>query len=176
MMLQKLSKQFQEPLDKYTQLSREVETKEQQIVSVMSHSVSGRHTLLKHIVCGCVPSVYRFSSCAEALIFGCCAAAGGSALDDRRDDASAPLLDQDVDVQFQRFDAQEIQRRNRVIQEIERDVRDLNEMFRDLHTLVESQQEQFDDIERNIVEAKEQTVSGAQELKSVCTTFKIFAF
>ena len=120
--------------------------------------------------------VYRFSSSAEALIFGCCAAAGGSALDDRRDDASAPLLDQDVDVQFQRFDAQEIQRRNRVIQEIERDVRDLNEMFRDLHTLVESQQEQFDDIERNIVEAKEQTVSGAQELKSVCTTFKIFAF
>jgi t-SNARE complex subunit (syntaxin) len=71
---------------------------------------------------------------------------------------------------------EEVRRRAEGIRQIERDVTELNEMFQDLQTLVVAQQETFDSIENNIIDAKDQVVTGNEELVKVSRRQNAFFF
>jgi len=71
---------------------------------------------------------------------------------------------QELDIQFIEYDVAELERRQVEILQIERDVQEVGELYKDLHLIVHEQQEHIDTIDASIVQAKERTEAGHQEL------------
>jgi len=71
---------------------------------------------------------------------------------------------QEEDIQFQRYDLDEIEQRKKEIQQIERDVLEVNAIVRDLDHLVSEQQEGINIMATNIESTKANTEGAHKEL------------
>jgi len=136
-LVKQMNSEFQEQWDKYRHTAKEIERREQQIVDIMSSSLQvGADAGLRDVETG----------------FG------------QRGNVSYQQQQQLLQEQEQGFDLEEVRRRAAAVRQIEHDVTELSEMFNDLQTLVVTQQDLFDNIENNVLAARDQTQSGAQEL------------
>jgi len=84
----------------------------------------------------------------------------------RSPDSSGPehTQQQDGNIEFLEYNADDIEHRKKDIQILEQDVREVGEMFKDLNVLVNEQQVNIDVIENNVSNAKSHTAEGHEEL------------
>jgi len=137
-LVKQMNHEFEEQWEKYKHTAKEIERKEQQIVDMMASSLQvGADAQLGDVETG---------------------------LGQRSNISYQQQQQQLLQEQEQGFDLDEVRRRAAAVRQIERDVTELSEMFSDLQTLVVTQQDLFDNIENNVLAARDQTQSGSQEL------------
>jgi len=128
-MMKRLTQDFTREFKKFQQLNEQIKSKDSQIMRAMSHRERSNSDL-----------------------------SGSSYRDDRdhfanlqqQQQRQAGLQEQEVDIEFLEYDAEEIENRHQRIQDIERDVLEVNEMFRDLQAIVHDQGETINVISDNI--------------------------
>jgi len=81
-----------------------------------------------------------------------------------RQNREADLQEQALDIRFLELDDQEVERRAQDVDNVYRDITTVNEIFKDFLLLVNEQQETLDMIEDNIIETKDHTEAGADQL------------